>query len=122
MTADDLNALVNRITSTWPTGPRGHIWTTELCMLDAEPARHTYDQLVRTEHHPPSIARFLATYRANTTPTFGLPTPDDTGPATALDDVIAQLERKQHDGTASDNDLTELNRWRRLRSNAPSST
>jgi hypothetical protein len=132
MNADELNALVNRITHTWPTGPRGHIWTSELCMLEAEPARHTYDRLVRTEHHPPTIARFLAEYRATTAPTFGTPTPEDTGPPTALDDVIARLERKHDNGTASDNDLTDLARWRRLKAesaarhpscpNAPSST
>jgi hypothetical protein len=35
-----------------------------------------------------------------------------------FDKTIATLERKQHDGTASDNDLTELARYRRLRQDA----
>ena len=128
MNADELNALVNRITSTWPTGPRGHIWTTELGKrdIDTAAARTTYDKLVAADQHPPSPARFLEVYRAVTTPLTGIPQPDDTGPPTALDDVIARLERKHDSGTASDNDLIDLARWRRLREDAktrhPSST
>jgi hypothetical protein len=35
-----------------------------------------------------------------------------------FDRTIAALERKMHDGTGSDNDLTELARYRRLKADA----
>jgi hypothetical protein len=79
MNAEDCAAIVNRITSTWPTGPRGFIWTEQLANLDHDPALRTYRQLARTDEHPPTIARFHAAYRANTTPASGIPPSPDTG-------------------------------------------
>jgi hypothetical protein len=115
MTGEELARLVNRLTATWPSGVRGHIWTTELAHLDAGPAHRTCDQLARSDDRPPSVARFLDVYRATTTPLTGIPKPTDTGPACALDDVIARLQWKVDTGTGSDNDLADLNRWRRLK-------
>jgi hypothetical protein len=80
MNAEDCAHLVNDIISTWPTGPRGHVWTEQLRSLDINPARRTYNQLARTDEHPPSVARFYATYRAISTPTPNTPTTPDTGP------------------------------------------
>jgi hypothetical protein len=115
MTGEELANLVSRLVATWPAGVRGHIWTTELAMLDAGPARKVVDQLARSDDRPPSVARFLDVYRAVTAPLSGIPKPTDTGPPVALDDVIARLEWKVSTGTGSDNDLAELNRWRKLR-------
>jgi len=63
MTPDQCSQLVNLIVSTWPTGPKGHVWTDTLGDLEPGPALATYRQLRNDEERPPAIARFIATYR-----------------------------------------------------------
>jgi hypothetical protein len=55
--------LVNFIVSTWPTGPKGHVWTDVLGELDYGPALGAYRRLRLESERPPSVARFVATYR-----------------------------------------------------------
>jgi len=64
MTPTETAHLVERIVQTWPTGPRGRIWTEALEPLDAGRAGTAYARLRASEEHPPSIARFMAVYRS----------------------------------------------------------
>lgn len=62
MNRDETAGLVNRIVSTWPTGPKGHIWTEVLGDLDRDLAETAYRRLRAEHERPPAAATFLATY------------------------------------------------------------
>ena len=64
MTRDEAARLVNLITSTWPTGVRGHVWTDVLADLEHQLARDAYLHLRDTSEKPPPVAQFQAAYRA----------------------------------------------------------
>jgi hypothetical protein len=55
--------LVERIIATWPTGPKGFIWTDVLRDLHPGPAAAAYRQLRDTEQRI-TIAQYKAAYRA----------------------------------------------------------
>lgn len=116
MTGEELAGIVSRLVATWPAGVRGHIWTTELAMLDVGPARRTVDQLARSDDRPPSVARFLDVYRAVTAPLTGIPKVTDTGPPTSLTDVMAKLEWRASTGDADA--VVQLDTWRNLKARA----
>jgi len=64
MNPNDCARLVNLLVSTWPSGVKGHVWTDTLGALDYDPARSAYVSLRDSEERPPSVARYLAAYRA----------------------------------------------------------
>jgi hypothetical protein len=70
MNRTDALELAERISRTWRSGPHPDEWVDELVDLDHDRARATFRELRRTTEQPPSIARFLAAYRAQ---------PDDRG-------------------------------------------
>lgn len=66
MNAADAAHLVERIVQTWPSGPRGRIWTEAFADLDAGTAGSAYVRM-RNDHdsdRPPSIGQFMAMYRS----------------------------------------------------------
>jgi hypothetical protein len=79
MTPAQTAHLVEQIVGTWPTGVRGFVWTKRLADLDYTPALGVYEYLADHDERPPTIARFLALYWANT-PDYGWQPPDDSGP------------------------------------------
>ncbi len=66
MTRQDATDLATLIVQTWRGGPQATVWEDELGNLHTNQARTTYEKLRRTLEHAPSIARFLAEYRALT--------------------------------------------------------
>ena len=64
MTADECARIVNLVVSTWPAGPKGHAWTEAIRDLAYADARAAYESVRDVEDRPPSIARYLAAYRA----------------------------------------------------------
>lgn len=95
MTPAETAHLVDKIVQTWPTGPKGRIWTEVLGPLEARPADAAYRQLRDTETRPPTVGRFLEEYRHLTRPRAGIAIPEWTGPPVALAEVIdhrAELE------------------------------
>lgn len=70
MNTQECASLVERIIQTWPTGPRGRIWTELLTDLEPGTAGTAYIRL-RNEHQgekPPSTGTFMRTYRSLRTP------------------------------------------------------
>lgn len=67
MNASSTAQLVNLMISTWPIGVRGHVWTETIHPLDFDHAHAAYIALRDTEERPPSVARFMAAYHAQTT-------------------------------------------------------
>jgi hypothetical protein len=122
MTPEHAHNLAVRYHHIWRGGPPVTELETQLANHDFDPATAAMSRLAREQDYPPTIHQLIAEIRGCTITGSIIPQPENTGPPTALDDVIARLEHKQHNGTASDNDLADLNRWRRLRNNAPSST
>lgn len=94
MTPEQTAHLVERIVQTWPAGPRGRIWTEALSELEHVTALGVYEYLRDHDERPPSIARFLETYRS-VTPDYGWQTPDDTGPPVSLAEHLAR-HRDEH--------------------------
>lgn len=69
MTHSEARDLAVRIRETWTGGgPSVDVWIEELEPLDAGTAGTTLVRLRREEERAPSIAKFLATYRALATP------------------------------------------------------
>lgn len=64
MTPEHAERVAMKLNQSWPRSNVTMIaWTTALVELDLARAEETCRQLVRTEEHAPSIARFLAKYR-----------------------------------------------------------
>lgn len=61
-------ALAHKIVQTWTGGPKEAIWAEELEELDEGTAGTAYARLRRECEHCPSIAKFIAEYRALRTP------------------------------------------------------
>ena len=115
MRANEVAELVNRLTSTWPLGVRGHVWTDELAKLaDYERARTVVELLTISDEPPPSVARFLAVYRSLERPA-GWERPEDTGPPVAPAAYRAGVERRAAAGDPAA--IAELEVWRRNRAN-----
>ena len=87
MNSAELAHLVERIVQTWPTGPRGRIWTEALASLDHEVALGVYEHLRDHDEKAPSVARFLA-IAASTQPQLGFDRPADTGEPISLDEYL----------------------------------
>jgi hypothetical protein len=64
MIESDRARLVNLLTSTWPAGVKGYVWTDTLGPLDHALAHSAYVELRDHEDRPPSVARFVAAYHA----------------------------------------------------------
>lgn len=66
MTDAEIADVVNLLVSTWPGGPKGHIWTTLLRDRNPSPgvARAAYAHLRDEDQRPPSPARLLEAIRA----------------------------------------------------------
>ena len=64
MTAQEADDLAKRIINAWRGGPPLNDWREELARLDAGMAGTAFVRLRRTIEDAPSIARFLAEYRA----------------------------------------------------------
>lgn len=64
MTPAEADDLAKRIINCWRGGPPLTEWRDELVQLDAGQAGTTYARLKRDLEHAPSIARFIAEYRA----------------------------------------------------------
>jgi hypothetical protein len=64
VSGDEAARLVNRIVSTWPTGPKGHIWTEVVLELDATLADQAYRRLRAEHERAPAVATYLAAYKA----------------------------------------------------------
>lgn len=60
----DAEALALRIAQTWRAGPTQAVWLDVLAELDQPRAEVAYRQLRNSADHAPSIAAFLAAYRA----------------------------------------------------------
>jgi hypothetical protein len=118
MTPEHAHNLAVRYKNIWRGGPPVEELTTQLADYDFDAACAAVSRLAREHDTPPTIRQLHTAIRGNTPTAYGWEPPEDTGPPTALDDVIARLERKQRDGTGSDNDLADLQRWRRLRADA----
>lgn len=89
MTPAEALDLARRIKNTWYGGPPVNEWATELESLDTGRAGTTYARMKRTVENAPSIARFLAEYRAITTTDASAdrcPSCGDSGWAPWLDD------------------------------------
>jgi len=103
--------LVNRIVTTWPNGPKGPIWTEaltdhyEVTFAEAlDVYKHLRDTVER--NNPPSIALFLATWRARwQRPPVVYARADDHTPTTSFDEYIATLI---HSANAGDTDATRM--------------
>jgi len=76
MNGNDTAMLVNLIVATWPTGPKGYIWTDVLAELDHGPALEAYRNLRDDSERAPSVARFKAEYRARQASTQPATVPD----------------------------------------------
>jgi hypothetical protein len=118
MTPEHAHNLAVRYHHIWRGGPPVTELEAQLANLDFDPATAAMSRLAREQDHPPTIHQLIAEIRSNTITSSIIPQPENTGPPIALDDVITRLERKSRDGTASDNDLTDLQRWQRLRDEA----
>lgn len=69
MTPDEAAGLARTITESWPgRGASRDAWEARLESLDFDAALDTVARLVDTEPDPPSIARFIAAYRAGLAP------------------------------------------------------
>jgi hypothetical protein len=64
MTREEASELAKRIINCWRGGPPLAEWTDELQRLDAGQAGTAYVRLKRELENAPSIARFIAEYRA----------------------------------------------------------
>jgi hypothetical protein len=104
MDATQRAQLVDRIVTTWPNGPKGVIWTETLTDHDditftaaLDVYKHLRDTVER--NNPPSIALYLATWRARwqRTPAEHA-RPDNDGPAMSFDEYYATLIRSADTG------------------------
>lgn len=64
MTQREAFGAAERIVKTWPNGPRQSVWSEVLIELEEAPARKAYEHLRDFTERPPSVAAFLADYRA----------------------------------------------------------
>lgn len=70
MTPDQAAALAQTLTQSWPgRGVATDVWRGRLETLDYDDARTTIVRLIDTFENPPSVAQFIASYRATATPT-----------------------------------------------------
>ena len=111
MNSSDLAHLVEHIIATWPTGPRGFIWTEALADLEHPVALGIYEYLRDHDERPPSVSRFLAVYHS-TTPDYGWQPPVDSGPSIGLDEYFARVRVRVERGDPDAAD--ELARWTRF--------
>ena len=111
MDATQRAQLVDRIVTTWPNGPKGVIWTEALTDHDEitfTAALDVYKHLRDTaeRNNPPSIALFLATWRARWQHTrVEYVQPADYGPVMSFDEYITTLIARS---TAGDTDATRM--------------
>lgn len=114
MTPADAHRYATRYKNIWRGGPAHDELIAQFTVMEHTAAGAALTHLARDNEHPPTIAALWTEYRARR-PVADTASPVDTGPPVALDDVIARLEQKINNGSGSDNDLADLNRWRRLR-------
>ena len=91
MSPADCASIVQRITASWPAGPKGWIWTNALTPLDAQGAQCAYERLLASAIRPPSVAEFMTEYRRVTQPPSTLRPPAETGPPVALAEILDRL-------------------------------
>lgn len=107
--------LVERIIQTWPTGPKGRIWTEVLNELpDTERANIAYIKLRAESEHAPTCARFLAMYHATAPSPEFWPEPReprDTPEAISFTEYIGRLTTRANRGDPEA--INELETWRR---------
>lgn len=69
MTPEQAATLAATMTSSWPrTGVAHDTWTAKFTPLDYDATLTTIGRLVDTCENPPSVAQFIAAYRASATP------------------------------------------------------
>lgn len=112
MTPSETAHLVERIVQTWPTGPRGRIWTETLEDLDAGRAGTAYVRLRNECEQPPSPGRFMAVYRSLDTERHEWHRPDYSN-AISFDEYFAKLIARVNRG--EDGAAEELANWERNR-------
>jgi hypothetical protein len=110
MTDDQAQRLAEDIISTWPTGPRRHIWKRALLRVEHDTAQTVYRNLATRQEHPPSIASFRNACARIDNPT---PTPAQIdADAISLSDYIALLVARTDAGNTTA--AHELARWERM--------
>lgn len=117
MTNEETARLVNLIISTWPTGPKGYVWTDVLGLLDRALANRAY-VLMRNRDARITVADFIDQYRilerrqreANDPPPNQLPL--SSPPLISRDEHIAALAKRAETGDQTA--AAELNNWQRV--------
>jgi hypothetical protein len=117
MTNEETARLVNLIISTWPTGPKGYVWTDVLGPLDRALANRSY-VLMRNRDTRITVADFLDQYRAlerrqreaEAPPPNQLPL--SSTPLISRNEHIAALIKRSEAGDQIA--ATELNNWQRV--------
>ena len=92
MNAGEAHTLAIRIANCWRGGAPVREWEDALQRLDHTAAVATFERLRGNLEHPPTLARFMAEYRA-LTPARTVELPDElAGPAISRNDALAILE------------------------------
>lgn len=111
MTRDEAEQLAKRIINTWRGGPPLADWVQILEPLEHGYAGTTYVRLRAQDENPPTIARFLATYRGVRGPTDTAPR-RETGEFITRDEYLTRLSRRAANGSTEAQ--SELDCWIRF--------
>lgn len=109
MTPDEASSLASTITSSWPNRGASHqAWESRLEPFDLDTAIDTVAHLIDTELEPPSIARFIAEYRARLAPSIRYLRPDCAlcGGTGWQSTTVTRDDYRDRNGTPIEHDVT----------------